>query len=314
MFVEEFERKSGSPNTYEERIKQFLTEMEYYIYAHPLWKGASEQNIESTSEGLEKYVIAKLYPKLFMSDEECIKRDKFLSERIRRLSFVQPEHLDIKVRVRPESIATAATELNKLAHYKSPRDKLICIMNCCKVIYSQILNTGVAGADDFLPILIYIVLKANPPHICSNIKFISSYRNPSKLSISELGYYFTQLESGVSFIEQLDATRLSIDPAEYDRLFSSTEHNEPTTATMTPLSDNHRAYSDDSIDDAMPATRMPSSSALSLPLSSNSYNKFLNKTVNELTIGEVAELLDEYKAMAQELEMIKRHLLSERSK
>jgi len=46
MFVEEFERRSGSPNTYEERIKQFLAEMEYHIYAHPLWKGASEQNLE----------------------------------------------------------------------------------------------------------------------------------------------------------------------------------------------------------------------------------------------------------------------------
>jgi len=68
----------------------------------------SPTNQQSTSEGLEKYVIAKLYHKLFLCDEECIKRDKLLSERIRRLSFVQPEHLDIKVRVRPESITTAA--------------------------------------------------------------------------------------------------------------------------------------------------------------------------------------------------------------
>lgn len=29
------------------------------------------------------------------------------------------------------------SELLKINHYKAPRDKMICILNCCKVIFGQ---------------------------------------------------------------------------------------------------------------------------------------------------------------------------------
>ncbi|SRR5258706_4924700 len=31
--------------------------------------------------------------------------------------------------------STISTELLKINHYKAPRDKIICILNCCKVIF-----------------------------------------------------------------------------------------------------------------------------------------------------------------------------------
>lgn len=49
--------------------------------------------------------------------------------------------------------------------YKAPRDKLVCILNCCKVINNLLLNASIAsnenppGADDFLPVLIYVTIK-----------------------------------------------------------------------------------------------------------------------------------------------------------
>ncbi len=30
------------------------------------------------------------------------------------------------------------TELLKINHYKAPRDKMICILNCCKVIFGKL--------------------------------------------------------------------------------------------------------------------------------------------------------------------------------
>jgi hypothetical protein len=72
-------------------------------------------------------------------------------------------------------------------HYKAPRDKLICILNCCKVIFGLLcspschlvsdnrpglirhLNTD-ESADTFIPILIFVVLKANPEHLLSNVE------------------------------------------------------------------------------------------------------------------------------------------------
>ena len=48
------------------------------------------------------------------------------------------------------------------------------------------------GADDFLPVFIYVVLKAAVPFLHSNITFISNYGNPMDLN-SRAGYCFTNL-------------------------------------------------------------------------------------------------------------------------
>lgn len=62
-------------------------------------------------------------------------------------------------------------EILKINNYKAPRDKLICILNCCKVIFGLIKHVeGDAGADKFLPILIYVVIRANPPRLVSNVQ------------------------------------------------------------------------------------------------------------------------------------------------
>jgi Rab5 GDP/GTP exchange factor len=67
------------------------------------------------------------------------------------------------------------------------------------------------GADSFVPILIYVVVRANPEHLLSNVesvfydnpsasklmvthRFINRFRNPIKLQ-SEAGYYLSSLVS-----------------------------------------------------------------------------------------------------------------------
>jgi hypothetical protein len=48
------------------------------------------------------------------------------------------------------------------------------------------------GADDFTPLLIYVVIKAQTAHLASNLVYIERYRVASKLA-SEAQYYFIQL-------------------------------------------------------------------------------------------------------------------------
>jgi Vacuolar sorting protein 9 (VPS9) domain len=50
------------------------------------------------------------------------------------------------------------------------------------------------GADDFTPVLIYTVIKAQPDKLASNLAFIERYRMRSKLT-SESQYYFIGLVS-----------------------------------------------------------------------------------------------------------------------
>lgn len=59
----------------------------------------------------------------------------------------------------------AQKELQKINMYKAPRDKLVCILSYCKAINNILLNSSMAsndhphGADDFLPVLIYVTIK-----------------------------------------------------------------------------------------------------------------------------------------------------------
>lgn len=78
----------------------------------------------------------------------------------------------------------AQKELQKINTYKAPRDKLVCILNCCRVINNLLLNVSIAskdnppGADDFLPVLIYVVIKVSSPTTCL---FPFLFSRPSEL-------------------------------------------------------------------------------------------------------------------------------------
>lgn len=45
-----------------------------------------------------------------------------------------------------------------------------------------------------MPLLIYVVLQANPEHMVSNVQYILRFRNQDKLA-GEAGYYLSSLVS-----------------------------------------------------------------------------------------------------------------------
>ncbi|XP_058089624.1 vacuolar protein sorting-associated protein 9A-like isoform X2 [Magnolia sinica] len=207
-----------------------------YRSSLPRWRGLFVltlfglvvQRKSSRVLGLEKYVMTKLFTRAFASLPEDVKRDEQLSEKMSLVQqFIHPENLDIKPSFQNESSwLLAQKELQKINMYKAPRDKLVCILNCCKVINNLLLNASIAsnnnppGADEFLPVLIYVTIKANPPQFHSNLLYIQRYRRQSRL-VSEAAYFFTNILSAESFIWNIDAQSLSMDDAEFENNMKS---------------------------------------------------------------------------------------------
>lgn len=207
-------------------VQRFLEETEDAFRQHPLWRDAREDELEAAGEGLEKYLMTKLHDATFAFAPEDREQDEHLSALLAALRFVRPEHLDIPERVRKEgTYAMAMKELNKINSYKAPRDKLVCIMNCCYIINNLL---GVAargadgvsgstdgfGADDFLPVLIFIVIHSGVEKLESNLQYIQRFRKVTRLA-SEAAYFYTNVMSATSFISTVNADSLTIDKKEF---------------------------------------------------------------------------------------------------
>ena len=73
----------------------------------------------SDMQGLEKYLMTKIYYKTFAQSELDKERDVALSQRMAALSFVQPHHLDIPQQYQEDnSSQLAIKELHKINNYK----------------------------------------------------------------------------------------------------------------------------------------------------------------------------------------------------
>lgn len=133
------------------------------------WKSASDKEFDNAMEGMEKLVMNQLYQYTFTPavardinpitglprrpiSVDDLERDRILSQRVALFGWIEESHLDVPVGEGTAGFLMFAEqgvscqrmhqvndsslqELLKIGHYKAPRDKLICILNCCKVIF-----------------------------------------------------------------------------------------------------------------------------------------------------------------------------------
>ncbi len=123
-------------------LQAFLAKSEGTFRDHPVWANvpvehqsqamevvqgftihvnASFPQLKNPSDvqGLEKYLMTKIYYKTFAQSELDKERDVALSQRMAALSFLQPHHLDIPQQYQEDnSSQLAIKELHKINNYK----------------------------------------------------------------------------------------------------------------------------------------------------------------------------------------------------
>ncbi|KAL4990300.1 hypothetical protein BDW68DRAFT_154477 [Aspergillus falconensis] len=250
-FLHEFGKRQWMVHEQVKIISDFLAFITNKMAACEVWRDVSDSEFDNAKEGMEKLVMNRLYSQTFSptipsppsiprsasrskrremerlhgpwrkgQHQEDVERDEVLAQKMRIYSWVKEEHLDIE----PVSssgrrfLNLAQQELLKINGYRAPRDKVICILNCCKVIFGLLRNAKKSdtSADSFIPLLIYVVLQANPEHLVSNIQYILRFRNQEKLG-GEAGYYLSSLSGAIQFIETLDRTSLTVSDEEFER-------------------------------------------------------------------------------------------------
>ncbi|KAL6927082.1 hypothetical protein ACO0SA_003372 [Hanseniaspora valbyensis] len=101
-------------------------------------------------------------------------------------------------------------ELWKMGKFRSPRDKLVCLLNSCKIIFSYLKKIGNKRltADDFMPLLIYSVLKlpaldSENYFLLSTASYIENFRQANFLK-GEESYYLMSFQGALQFILELN--------------------------------------------------------------------------------------------------------------
>lgn len=224
-FAKDFLKKKLNVQQQSQEVTAFMTELTSYVSSHQLFISEDEKEMTKIMLDLERYFFGKIYKSVFGPAIDQAK-DAFLAERISRLSWLTPSHLEIDPKSWNNELWNAAVyEIVQLDQQITPNEKLTVILNCCKVII--FLLSGLdnpAGADDLVPHLIYVLIRANPANLASNMEFIDRFSGPDAMRMEKY-YYYTSLSVGVSFIESVDASQLSIDPADFERLMSETPPN-----------------------------------------------------------------------------------------
>lgn len=151
--------------------------------------------------------------------------DEVTGTRLRRLQWLSPADLHVPPGVGALVLRLATHELRCMSAAAVPEDALASLVAACSVLARALAlemrraaagaspagvvggssgsaGTSAAGADEFLPAVIYAVLQANPPHLASTLAYLERFRDPSQL-MGQAGFCFTALRSAVCYLRDL---------------------------------------------------------------------------------------------------------------
>ncbi|GFY57618.1 GTPase-activating protein and VPS9 domain-containing protein 1 [Trichonephila inaurata madagascariensis] len=192
------------------KVEEFLNYLFNYVQNDPMWQTASGIQIENAKAVIEHSVMSRIYTfALHPNGDGDVLRDKVLHEHMQKLSqVITPNHKDLRIPKIYHSECpwpSAQAELVNINAYKTPRDKIQCVLRCCNTIMnllSMASNKSVPAADDLMPVLVYVLIKANPPHLLSTVQYVNTFYE--KQLEGEEAYWWTQFASGVEFIKNMD--------------------------------------------------------------------------------------------------------------
>jgi hypothetical protein len=169
---------------------------QHIVFIDPITQEYDEEHV---AEGWEKLVMTKLFDAVFDGPGGVEKRaSSELAKKIQTYSWIEERHLDLKINF-SLSLEVAQAELLRINGFRSPRDKLVILQNVVQLIVDLIKKRAsgdlTTNNDAILPTLILVIIRANPPNMISNIKYITRFRSASEMEKGSNQFCITSMVS-----------------------------------------------------------------------------------------------------------------------
>ncbi|VDK53186.1 unnamed protein product [Anisakis simplex] len=164
-------------------VERALTMLYERMPNEAMWKDADKEMLAYARKSVERSIMAQIHLIAFYPNGEADQcRDSVFHKSLRKLAqIITPDHAELRIPQRFHGECpwpSAQAEISIINAYKSPRDKIACVVRCCETIQNLIFlapQRGTASADDITPLLVYILIQANPQALLSNIQYINGF-------------------------------------------------------------------------------------------------------------------------------------------
>ncbi|XP_054652169.1 ras and Rab interactor 2-like isoform X2 [Dunckerocampus dactyliophorus] len=193
-------------------LRQFITQMKSYLRQSselglPIESLIPEDQIDAVLEkAMYKCVLKPLKPMISAALQEFQVRSgewQELKENMALAKARQPQEMGVDDAMPPDPVAIEKIKykFHSMCKLYSPEKKVTRLLRVCKLIYTIMEdNSGrLFGADDFLPMLTYVLAQCDMPKLDNEILYMMELLDPSLLH-GEGGYYLTSAYGAMSLI------------------------------------------------------------------------------------------------------------------
>ncbi|XP_057639295.1 ras and Rab interactor 3 isoform X1 [Chionomys nivalis] len=214
--LEMMARQASSTEMLQE-IRTMMTQLKSYLLQSTELKALVEPNLHSEEEleaivesALYKCVLKPLKDAINSSLLEIHSRDGSLQQlKENQLVILATTTTDLGVTTSVPEVAVMEKILQKLSSMHkaySPGKKISILLKTCKLIYDSMAlgNPGKPyGADDFLPVLMYVLARSNLTEMLLNVEYMMELMDPA-LQLGEGSYYLTTTYGALEHIKNYD--------------------------------------------------------------------------------------------------------------
>ncbi|XP_015261485.1 PREDICTED: ras and Rab interactor 2 [Gekko japonicus] len=234
-------------------IRQFMTQVKSYLSQSseldpPIESLIPEDQIDVVLEkAMHKSILKPLKGHIEAMLKEFHMADgswKQLKENLQLVRQRNPQELGVFVPT-PDFVDVEKIKVKFMTMQKmySPEKKVMLLLRVCKLIYTVMENNSgrMYGADDFLPVLTYVVAQCDMLELDAEIEYMMELLDPSLLH-GEGGYYLTSAYGALSLIKNFQeeqAARLLCSEA---RNTLRQWHKRRTTNRTIPSVDDFQNY------------------------------------------------------------------------